>query len=122
MRAAPGRLAHRDPVALVLPVVVPFAVFLLAPLAIFFVYSFLSAKLFSVSGPLTLDAYRRAFSTALNAELAINSLAIGLLAAAVSMIVSRSANRGFQPSTCCAFFALPTSVSGSPARRGFAAR
>jgi ABC-type spermidine/putrescine transport system permease subunit I len=88
MRVASERAVYRDPVILILPVVIPFVLFLLVPLAIFFVYSFLTAKLFSVSGPLTLDAYGRAFSTALNAELAINSLAIGLLGASASLLIA----------------------------------
>ena len=47
-------------------------IFFLAPLAAFILYSFLTAGLFSVSGPLTLDAYRQAVSSGVIGTLAVN--------------------------------------------------
>lgn len=93
MEAAPAsgrqsRAWRAGPIVLTLPAALGFLVFFLAPLATLVVYSFLTAGLFSVSGPLTLDAYGRALSTRLNATLAGNSLFIGLLAAAASVALA----------------------------------
>ena len=69
------------PVALTLPAFLALVVFFVAPLVTFFVYSFLTTGLFSVSGPLTLDAYEKAVSSNVNGQLAINSFIVGLCAA-----------------------------------------
>ncbi len=79
---------YGDPVAITFPVALIFFIFLLVPLGIFAFYSFLTAKLFSVSLPLTLDGYGRAISTTLNWQLAANSAMIGLLGASVSVLVA----------------------------------
>jgi spermidine/putrescine transport system permease protein len=76
------------PLALTLPAALGMLVFFVAPLGAFAVYSFLTAGLFRVSGPLTLDAYRGALSSPLNGTLALNSFVVGVLAAAVTVAVS----------------------------------
>jgi spermidine/putrescine transport system permease protein len=77
------------PLALTAPAAVAFLLFLAAPLAAFFVFSFLTAPLpFSVSGPLTLDSYREAVTSSLNGILARNSLIVGLLSACVTVGVA----------------------------------
>ena len=61
---------------------------LVAPLATFVVYSFLTAKLFAVSEPLTIAAYGRALGSSLNAILAWNSIVIGLMGAFASVALA----------------------------------
>jgi spermidine/putrescine transport system permease protein len=63
-------------------------VFFAAPIAIFVVYSFLTAQLYDVSRPFTLDAYSAALESDLNRTLARNSLEIGLLAAVFSVVLA----------------------------------
>lgn len=53
--------------------------FVLLPLLLFFVYSFLTAEFFGVSGPLTLDNYAQALT--INGKLAWNSGVVGFLVA-----------------------------------------
>jgi spermidine/putrescine transport system permease protein len=83
---------HRElrvgPLALTLPAFLGLLVFFVAPLGAFVLYSFLTSGLFSVSGPLTLDAYRRAVSSGVNGTLAVNSFVVGLSAASVTLAVS----------------------------------
>jgi spermidine/putrescine transport system permease protein len=79
---------RRDPIRLAFPAAAGFVLLLLAPLAAFLVYSFLTAKLFSVSTPFTLAAYARALGSSLNAILTWNSLVIGLLGAAASVVLA----------------------------------
>jgi len=79
-RASAERLA---PTLLLMPLTLVAIVFFLVPLAVFFAYSFLTAGLFSVSAPLTLAAYRAAVASSLNLTLALNSITIGLMTAAV---------------------------------------
>jgi spermidine/putrescine transport system permease protein len=76
------------PVALTLPAFLALLVFFVAPLVTFFVYSFLTTGLFSVSGPLTLDAYDKAISSGVNGQLAVNSFVVGICAAAVTLAIS----------------------------------
>jgi spermidine/putrescine transport system permease protein len=76
------------PITLTLPAALGLLLFFAAPLVTFFVYSFLTAGLFTVSGPLTLDAYEKAVTTPLNGTLAVNSFVTGILAAGVSVIVA----------------------------------
>jgi spermidine/putrescine transport system permease protein len=57
-------------------------------MATFFAYSFLTAGLFSVAGPLTLDAYARALGAPINALLAGNAAATGLLAATATVAIA----------------------------------
>ncbi len=82
------RRARFGPGALTLPAVLALAVFFVAPLVTFFVYSFLTNALYSVSGPLTLDAYTDAFTTDVNRTLAVNSLVVGLCAAAATVAIA----------------------------------
>jgi spermidine/putrescine transport system permease protein len=63
-------------------------VFFVAPIAIFIAYSFLTAQLYDVSRPFTLDAYRAALDSQLNRTLARNSIEIGLLAAVCSVALA----------------------------------
>ena len=88
MRPSDTTTNLRDSVVLTVPVALVFVVFLLIPLAIFVVYSFLTAKLFSVSLPFTLAAYARALSASLNWELAVNSAMIGILGASASVLIA----------------------------------
>src|SRR5262249_40679657 len=77
-----------DAVALAIPAALGFLVLLATPLAVFVVYSFMTAELFAVSRPFTLDAYLRSLGYGLNGVLALNSIIIGLLSAAASVIVA----------------------------------
>lgn len=61
--------------------------FFAIPLLVFLLYSFLTAKLYEVSGPLTLEAYRDAVSTDVNRTLAVNSLVVGLCVAAATVAI-----------------------------------
>jgi spermidine/putrescine transport system permease protein len=83
-----GREPRVGPLGLTLPAVLGLLLFFVAPLAAFVLYSFLTAGLFSVSGPLTLDAYRQAVSSGVNGTLAVNSLVVGIAAAGVTLLVS----------------------------------
>jgi spermidine/putrescine transport system permease protein len=76
------------PIVLTLPATLGLLVFFVAPLVTFFVYSLLTAGLFSVSRPFTLDAYEKAVTTDLNGTLAINSFVSGILAASISVAVA----------------------------------
>jgi spermidine/putrescine transport system permease protein len=76
------------PLLLTAPAACGFLAFFAAPLATFLAYSFLSARLFAVGGPLTLSAYGRALTTELNAVLAGNSVLIGLLAATATVALA----------------------------------
>jgi spermidine/putrescine transport system permease protein len=58
-----------------------------APFVTFAVYSFLTAGLFSVSGPFTLDNYHQVVETAGNRLLARNSALVGLYAATASVLL-----------------------------------
>jgi len=62
--------------------------FFLVPLLVFAVYSVLTAGLYSVSGPLTLDAYGEAVASRVNRTLAANSAVIGLATAVVTVAVA----------------------------------
>lgn len=70
------------------PAALGLAVFFVAPLATFAVYSFLTAGLFSASGPLTFSSYGDALTSHLNGILARNSAVVGVLAAAVSLALA----------------------------------
>ena len=84
-RAAKARGLQVGPVLLTLPATAGMLVFFVAPIAIFVVYSFLTAQLYDVSRPFTLDAYSAALDSELNRTLAKNSIVIGLLAAVFSV-------------------------------------
>ncbi len=87
-RAGGSRGLRLGPVALTLPAVAGMAVFFLAPIAIFVGYSFLTAQLYDVSRPFTLDAYSAASESQLNRTLARNSITIGLLSAVFSVALA----------------------------------
>lgn len=63
-------------------------VFFAAPLVAFAIYSFLTAGLFAVSGPITLENYREAVGAEVTAILARNSALIGSLAAACTLALA----------------------------------
>ena len=63
-------------------------VFFVAPLATFAVYSFLTAALFSASGPLTVENYRATLASELTRRLAWNSFVIGALSATASVALA----------------------------------
>jgi spermidine/putrescine transport system permease protein len=86
--AARARGLQLGPVTLTLPATAGMLVFFAAPIAIFVIYSFLTAQLYDVSRPFTLDAYRAALESDLNRTLARNSLEIGLLAAVFSVALA----------------------------------
>ena len=73
--------------ALAAPAAVWMLAFFAVPLLVFLVYSFLTAKLYEVSGPLTLEAYRDAVSTDVNRTLAVNSLVVGICVAAATVAI-----------------------------------
>ena len=75
------------PAALTLPAAVAMLVLFVAPLATFFLYSFLTAKLYAVAGPPTTEAYRDAFTTDVNRTLAVNSLVVGLCVAVSTVAI-----------------------------------
>lgn len=76
------------PLALTLPAALGMVVLFGAPLVAFAVYSFLTAGIFSVSGPLTLENYRTAVDSPVVGKLAVNSFVVGMLAAAVSVAIA----------------------------------
>jgi spermidine/putrescine transport system permease protein len=86
--AVPRRGLSLGPIALTLPAALGMLVFFVAPIAIFVVYSFLTAQLYDVSRPFTLDAYSSALQSELNRTLARNSLEIGLSAAVCSVALA----------------------------------
>ena len=75
------------PLALTLPSLFGMLFFFAAPLVAFAIYSFLTAGLYSVSRPLTLDGYREAVSSDVNGTLAMNSFVVGICAAAVTVAI-----------------------------------
>jgi spermidine/putrescine transport system permease protein len=79
------RRVRLGPGALALPAAAWMAVFFAVPLLVFFTYSFLTARLYDVSGPLTLEAYRSALTTDVNRTLAVNSLVVGLCVATATL-------------------------------------
>src|SRR5215210_8100641 len=74
------------PLALALPATAALLVFLIAPLAAFAVYSFLTGGLYEVTGPLTLENYREVVDSELNRTLARNSLVVGVLASVTCVV------------------------------------
>ena len=71
---------------LVLPAAAGLALFFLAPILVFAVYSVLTPGFFSVSGPPTLDNYAKAIS--FNPVVIGNTITVGLLVAVITVIVS----------------------------------
>ncbi|MBA3382389.1 MAG: ABC transporter permease [Actinobacteria bacterium] len=83
-----GRQLQLGPIALTLPATLALLLFFVAPLAAFFVYSFLTAGFYSVTGPLTLEAYQDAVTSDVNRTLAVNSFVVGICVAAVTLAIS----------------------------------
>lgn len=79
---------HFGPLVLAWPAAGALILFFVVPAVLFLVYSFLTAGLFSATGPLTLAAYREALTSSLNATLARNSAIVGVLAATVSVALA----------------------------------
>lgn len=65
------------PLVTTLPATVAFALLFLVPVALFGVYSFLTAALFRASGPLTLANYGDVLGSHVTLQLAKNSLIVG---------------------------------------------
>ena len=80
------RRLRAGPLLLTVPAAVALLLFLIAPLAAFAVYSFLTGSFYEVSGPLTLENYREIAGSDLNRTLARNSLVVGVLAAVASVL------------------------------------
>lgn len=59
-----------------------------APIVVFFVYSFLTAGLFEVSRPLTVESYVSAISSDVNRTLALNSFVVGISAAVCTLVIA----------------------------------
>lgn len=76
--AGEGRRDGIGAVALALPALLWLTLFFVVPLGVFLVYSFLTARLYDVELPLTLEAYRSALTTPVNRTLAANSIVVGL--------------------------------------------
>jgi spermidine/putrescine transport system permease protein len=76
------------PLALTAPAAAGLLVFFVAPLIAFGVYSFLTGSLYEVKAPLTLENYKEVVETDANGTLARNSLVVGLLAAAFSVLIA----------------------------------
>jgi spermidine/putrescine transport system permease protein len=86
--SAGARRLRVGPLSLTAPATLGMLVFFVAPLVTFVVYSFLTAGLFSVSGPLTLANYTDAVRAPASGRLAVNSFVVGILAASVSLAVA----------------------------------
>jgi spermidine/putrescine transport system permease protein len=82
------RRARRRPLLLATPAVVGMLLLLLAPVVTLLAYSVLTAGLFTVSGPLTLDNYRDALDSDLTWSLGKNALIVGVLVAAISVVIA----------------------------------
>jgi spermidine/putrescine transport system permease protein len=86
--SADRRRLRAGPLSLTAPATLGMLVFFVAPLVTFVVYSFLTAGIFSVSGPLTLSNYTDAIRAPASGRLAMNSFVVGILAAGVSLAVA----------------------------------
>lgn len=86
IRRTPAWLSP-GPWLLTLPAVLGLAAFFVVPTAVFFVYSILTSRYFSVGKPLTADNYVRAIQSHLDRTLALNSLTTGLLTAAITVAI-----------------------------------
>jgi spermidine/putrescine transport system permease protein len=86
--AVERRRIRVGPLALTLPAVIGLILVFVAPFAVFVAYSALTPGLFDVSTPWTLDSYRKVLNTDVNRTLAWNSIVVGFLAAAISLVVA----------------------------------
>jgi spermidine/putrescine transport system permease protein len=69
------------------PLALLVAALLLLPILTFLIYSFLTPKMFQIGLPVTLVNYRQAFTDPVYWKLMLNSLRIGLITAAISVIL-----------------------------------
>lgn len=83
--ADPGR---RRALLLASPAAAGMLVLLVAPVVTLLAYSVLTAGIFAVSGPLTLESYRSALENDLTWSLGRNAVVVGLLVAAISLVVA----------------------------------
>jgi spermidine/putrescine transport system permease protein len=81
------RRARFGPGALTLPAALGLLLFFAAPLGTFFLYSFLTNSLYEVSRPFTLEGYSDALTSEVNRTLGVNSLVVGLCAAAATVVI-----------------------------------
>jgi spermidine/putrescine transport system permease protein len=86
--SVPRRGRRAGPLVLTAPAVAGLLVFFIAPLLAFLVYSFLTGALYDVATPLTVENYQEVVETDSNRTLGRNSLVVGLLAAAFSVVVA----------------------------------
>jgi ABC-type spermidine/putrescine transport system permease subunit I len=82
------RLARRPVAWLLSPSLAVLILFFLLPTAIFFVYSFLTSQYYRVEWIFTLENYYRALTTPVYRDAMLNSLYIGLLAGALTTLIS----------------------------------
>jgi spermidine/putrescine transport system permease protein len=75
------------PLAAAAPAALGFGLVFLVPVGIFAIYSFLTASLFSASGPLTLENYSDVLHSSTTLKLAGNSLAVGAWTGVVCVAV-----------------------------------
>ncbi len=86
---APPRAPVRLPwghIGLILPAAVGLILFFLAPILVFAAYSLLTPGFFSVSGPLTIGNYAKAID--FNPVVVGNTIAVGLLVAVITVVIS----------------------------------
>lgn len=88
LAAARGPRGRAGPVVLALPAAVVLLAVFVAPFAVFVVYSFMTAGLFEVSGPATLDGYHAALQNDVNRILGRNSAIIGALVALSTTVLA----------------------------------
>jgi spermidine/putrescine transport system permease protein len=77
----------RGAFGLALPAAALFLAFVVAPLLFFAAYSFMTAGFFTVSTPVTLDAYRDVLTSGIERTLARNSAITGLSAACATLVL-----------------------------------
>jgi spermidine/putrescine transport system permease protein len=87
--AAPNRRRGKGPIAAAAPATLGLLVFFAAPVAVFFVYSFLTGAVFSFSAepPLTIDNYVDVFQAPSTGGLLRNSAIVGFLVAVICLLI-----------------------------------
>lgn len=84
-RSVRARASSGTNALLVLPAAAGLALFFLAPILVFAVFSVLTAGFFSVSGPLTLENYAAALD--MNPTVVANTVIVGVLVAAITVVI-----------------------------------
>ena len=79
---------NRRTLAIAAPAAGYLILFLVVPVVTLLAYSVLTAGFFTVSGPLTLDNYKQALESDLTWQLGRNSLIVGGLTAAISVLIA----------------------------------